>query len=243
MMPNSRELIKESINSSITLTKKLLLTYTSKKSRLSSGLIATAKKSPHLMSPLKLHNLSRKTILHTGHKNRTSPSILIKSSPVSTKLRLIQNPTIIIISKKHLLLSSSSLLWNHRLSRTGLSRLKNNRVEQSFRSNQSRGGSFQSITAGASATSDATADSTPIRKEATNGETMATRGWPPASTSTTTPIGAAARSRKQRRLHPTTRQIQSGKRATMRKTKEKNQSMPTNKRRFGWRKCNARSDG
>jgi hypothetical protein len=124
MMPNSRELIKESINSSITLTKKLLLTYTSKKSRLSSGLIATAKKSPHLMSPLKLHNLRRKTILHTGHKNRTSPSILIKSSPVSTKLRLIQNPTIIIISKKHLLLSSSSLLCNHRLSRTGLSRLK-----------------------------------------------------------------------------------------------------------------------
>jgi hypothetical protein len=50
-MSNSRELIEESINGIITLAKKLLLMNSSKKSRLSCGLIATAKKSPHLMRP------------------------------------------------------------------------------------------------------------------------------------------------------------------------------------------------
>jgi hypothetical protein len=78
LMTNSRVLIKESINSIITVVKKLLLTNSSKKSRLSSGLIATTKKSLHLMRPFKLYNLSRKLILHNGHKNLTSPSILIK---------------------------------------------------------------------------------------------------------------------------------------------------------------------
>jgi hypothetical protein len=118
-MPNSRELIKESINGIITLTKKLLLTNSSKKSKLSSGLIETVKNSPHLISPLKLYNLSRKSILHIGHKNRTSQSILIKPSSVSTILRLIRSHMIIIICNKHLLLNSHSLLRNHRLSRSG----------------------------------------------------------------------------------------------------------------------------
>jgi kynureninase len=54
LTPNSRQLIEESINGSITLTKKLLLMNSNKKSRLFSGLIVTTKKSPHLMSPLKL---------------------------------------------------------------------------------------------------------------------------------------------------------------------------------------------
>jgi hypothetical protein len=61
-MSNNRELIEESINSIITLVKKLLLTNSSKKSRLSYGLIVSVKKSPHLMRPLKLHNISRKLI-------------------------------------------------------------------------------------------------------------------------------------------------------------------------------------
>jgi hypothetical protein len=87
--PNSRELIEESINCSITLAKKLLLKNSNKKSRLTSGPIAISKKSPRLMSPLKLHNISRKLILHTSYKNRTGSSILIKSSLLCTKLRLI----------------------------------------------------------------------------------------------------------------------------------------------------------
>jgi hypothetical protein len=56
LTPNNRELIEESINYIITLAKKLLLTNSSKKSRLSCGLIATTKKCPHLMRPLKLYN-------------------------------------------------------------------------------------------------------------------------------------------------------------------------------------------
>jgi hypothetical protein len=68
-MSNNTKLIKEIINGSITLAKKLLLMNNSKKRRLSSGLIVIVKKSPHLMSLLKLHNLSRKSILHTGHNN------------------------------------------------------------------------------------------------------------------------------------------------------------------------------
>jgi hypothetical protein len=88
-MPDSKELIEESINGIITMTKKLLLMNSSKKSRLSCGLIMIVKKSPHLMRPLKIYNISRKLILHTGHKKQTSPSILIKPSPVSIVLRLI----------------------------------------------------------------------------------------------------------------------------------------------------------
>jgi hypothetical protein len=49
LRPNSREMIEENITSIITLTKKLLLTNSSKKSRLSCGLIAAVKKSPHLI--------------------------------------------------------------------------------------------------------------------------------------------------------------------------------------------------
>jgi hypothetical protein len=63
-MPNSRELIEKSINSIIILVKKLLLTNSSKKNRLSCGLIANAKKSPHLMRPLKLYNINRKMNIH-----------------------------------------------------------------------------------------------------------------------------------------------------------------------------------
>jgi hypothetical protein len=115
LTPNSRELIEESINNIITLAKKLLLMNSSKKSILSCGLIATAKKSQHLMRPLKLYNISKKLILHASHKNRTSLSILIKPSPVSTVLRLIRSKMILIICNKHILLSSSSLLRDHRL--------------------------------------------------------------------------------------------------------------------------------
>jgi hypothetical protein len=77
LTPNSRELIQESINCSITLAKKLLLMNNNKKSILSSGLIAISKKSLHPMSPLKLHNINRKLILHTSCKNQIGPSILI----------------------------------------------------------------------------------------------------------------------------------------------------------------------
>jgi hypothetical protein len=90
-MPNSKELIKENINDIITLAKKLLLANSSKKSILSCGLITTAKKSTHLMGPLNLHNINRKSILLTRHKNRTSPSILIKPGHVCTIMRLIQD--------------------------------------------------------------------------------------------------------------------------------------------------------
>jgi hypothetical protein len=117
-MSNIRELIEEIINGSINLVKKLLLTNSSKKSRLSCGLIANVKKSPHLISPLKLHNLNRKSILHVGHKNQTNSCILIKPSPVCTKLRLIRRQPIIIICNKHLLLNSCSFLHNHMLSRS-----------------------------------------------------------------------------------------------------------------------------
>jgi hypothetical protein len=79
-MPHNRELIEESINDIITLAKKLLLMNSSKKSRLSCGLIATVKKSPHLMRPLKLHNINRKrfSILAT----RTEPTRASSSSQV-----------------------------------------------------------------------------------------------------------------------------------------------------------------
>jgi hypothetical protein len=123
LMQNSREMIEESINSIITLAKKLLLMNSSKKRRLSCGLIAIVKKNPHLMRPLKLYNISRKLILHAGHKNRTSPSILIKPSLVSTVQRLIWSKTILIICNKHVLLNSNSLLRDHKLNRSRRRRL------------------------------------------------------------------------------------------------------------------------
>jgi hypothetical protein len=118
LTPNNRKLIKEVLNCSVTLTKKQLLTNSSKIGRLSSRLILLTKKRPHLMSPLKLHNISSKTILHTSCQNRASTSILIKPSHVRMKLRLVRGQTILIISKKPLLLSSGSLLRDHRLSRS-----------------------------------------------------------------------------------------------------------------------------
>jgi hypothetical protein len=86
LMPNNRKLIKEVINFSVTLSKKVLLTNSSKICRLSSRLIFLMKKRPHLMSPLKLHNIISKTILHTSCQNPVSMSILIKPSPVCVKL-------------------------------------------------------------------------------------------------------------------------------------------------------------
>jgi hypothetical protein len=83
---------------------------------LSSRLILLTKKRSHLMSPLKLHNISSKTVLHTSYQNRASMSILIKPSLVCMKLRLVRSQMILIISKKLLLLSSYSLLCNHWLS-------------------------------------------------------------------------------------------------------------------------------
>jgi hypothetical protein len=66
---NNRKLIKEILNCSVTLTKKLLLTNSSKIGRLASRLILLMKRRPHLMSPLKIHNISSKTILHTSYQN------------------------------------------------------------------------------------------------------------------------------------------------------------------------------
>jgi hypothetical protein len=69
LAPNNRKLIKEILNCSVTLAKKLLLTNSSKIGRLSSRLILLMKKRSHLMSPLKIHNISSKTILHTSCQN------------------------------------------------------------------------------------------------------------------------------------------------------------------------------
>jgi hypothetical protein len=107
---NNRKLIKEVLNCSVTLAKKLLLTNSSKIGRLSNRLILLTKKKPYLMIPLKIHNISSKMVLHTRYQNRASQSILIKPSPACTKLRLIRSQTIIIIYNKSLLLSSSRLL-------------------------------------------------------------------------------------------------------------------------------------
>jgi hypothetical protein len=79
LTPNNRKLIKEVINCSVTLLKKLLLMNSSKIGRLYSRLILLMKKKPHLTSPLKLHNINRKKILHSSRQNRASTSILIKS--------------------------------------------------------------------------------------------------------------------------------------------------------------------
>jgi hypothetical protein len=110
LTPNNRKLIKKILNCRVTLAKKLLLMNSSKIGRLVSRLILLTKKSPHLMSPLEIHNINSKTILHTSCQNRASTSILIKPSPVRVKLRLVRGQTILIISKKSLLLSSGSLL-------------------------------------------------------------------------------------------------------------------------------------
>jgi hypothetical protein len=110
LAPNNRKLIKEILNCRVTLVKKLLLTNSSKIGRLASRLILLTKKRSHLMSSLEIHNISSKTILHTSCQNRASTSILIKPSPVRVKLRLVRGQTILIISKKPLLLSSGSLL-------------------------------------------------------------------------------------------------------------------------------------
>jgi hypothetical protein len=75
------------------------------------------KKRPHLMSPLKIYNISSKAILHTSYQNRASTSIFINPSHVRVKLRLVRGQTILIISKKPLFLSSGSLLRDHKLSR------------------------------------------------------------------------------------------------------------------------------
>jgi hypothetical protein len=69
------------------------------------------------MSPLKIHNISSKMILYTSCQNQASTSILTKTSPVCVKLRLVRGQTILIISKKLLLLNSGCLLRDHMLSR------------------------------------------------------------------------------------------------------------------------------
>jgi hypothetical protein len=89
LTPNNRKLIKENFNCSVTLSKKLLLTNSKKIGRLSSRLILPTKKRSYLMSPLKLHNISSKTILHTSCQNRANMSIVIKPSLICMKLRLI----------------------------------------------------------------------------------------------------------------------------------------------------------
>jgi hypothetical protein len=123
LAPNNRKLIKEILNYRVTLVKKLLLTNSSKIVRLASRVILLMKKRPHLMSPLEIHNISSKAILHTSCQNRASTSILIKPSPVRVKLWLVRGQTILIISKKTFLLSSGSLLRDHRLSRNRRRRL------------------------------------------------------------------------------------------------------------------------
>jgi hypothetical protein len=64
---NNRKLIKEVLNCSVTWLKKLLVMNSRKIGRLFSRLILLTKERPHLMSPLKLHNISSKTILHTSY--------------------------------------------------------------------------------------------------------------------------------------------------------------------------------
>jgi hypothetical protein len=118
LVPNNRKLVKEILNCSVTLVKKLLLTNSSKIGRLSIRLIILMKKRPYLMSPLEIHNISTKTILHTSCQNRASTSILIKPSVVRVKLWLVRDQMNLIISKKLHLLNSGSLLWDHRLSRS-----------------------------------------------------------------------------------------------------------------------------
>jgi hypothetical protein len=67
LAPNNKKLIKEILNCRVTLVKKLLLMNSSKIGRLASRLILLTKKRPHLMCPLKIHNISSKAILHTSY--------------------------------------------------------------------------------------------------------------------------------------------------------------------------------
>jgi hypothetical protein len=113
--------------------KSVVLMNSSKIGRLASRLILLMKKRPHLMSPLKIHNISSKMILYTSCQNWASMSILVKPSPVRVKLRLIRGQMILIISKKLLLLSSGSLLWDHRLSRSQRRRRAGKRHRKSER--------------------------------------------------------------------------------------------------------------
>jgi hypothetical protein len=69
LTPNNRKLIKEVLNYSVTLAKKLLLMNSSKIGRLSSRLILLTNKISHLISPIKIHNISSKMILHTSCQN------------------------------------------------------------------------------------------------------------------------------------------------------------------------------
>jgi hypothetical protein len=69
LAPNNRKLIKEFHNCRVTLAKKLLLTNNIKIGRLANRLILLMKKRPHLMSPLEIHNISSKMILHTSCQN------------------------------------------------------------------------------------------------------------------------------------------------------------------------------
>jgi hypothetical protein len=66
---NDRKLIKEVLNCSVTLSKKLLLTNSGLIGILSSRLILLMKKRPHLMSLFKLHNINSKMALHTSCQN------------------------------------------------------------------------------------------------------------------------------------------------------------------------------
>jgi hypothetical protein len=86
LAPNNRKLVKEILNCRVTLAKKLLLTNSRKIGRLASRLILLTKKRSHLMSPLKIHNISSKAILHISCQNQAITSILIKPSTVRVKL-------------------------------------------------------------------------------------------------------------------------------------------------------------
>jgi hypothetical protein len=90
LTPNNKKLIKQILNYRVTLVKKILLMNSSKIGRLTSRLILLTKKKPYLMSPLEIHNISSKMILHTSCQNRASTSILIKPSLVRMKLRLVR---------------------------------------------------------------------------------------------------------------------------------------------------------
>jgi hypothetical protein len=66
LAPNNRKLVKEILNCSVILAKKLLLMNSSNIGRLAGRLILLTKKRPHLMSLLEIHNISSKMFLHTS---------------------------------------------------------------------------------------------------------------------------------------------------------------------------------
>jgi hypothetical protein len=57
------------------------------------------RKSSH-MSQIKLHNINSKPIIYNCGKNYIRPNILIKSSSICTKLRIIRSRSIIVIFKE-----------------------------------------------------------------------------------------------------------------------------------------------